>query len=187
MATTDLQLSEKGSLPKPGPLGRLLRLALAYLLLAGFTYELWDDRAMLTGGEFEPYGLIWNGLVIGLLVVSYVVNIGFSRDWKKWPAAVSAGALAALALADFALSGDWTGRYFGTGFFLWSLYVFTHLGVAFLIAAVIGTPGCEMRAFHDLFSKATGTEVKEHFCPAAFIQGIDNWESKQAWMKNRKA
>ena len=40
MTTTDLRLTDKGSLPKPGPLGRLLRLGLGYWVLMGFVYEI---------------------------------------------------------------------------------------------------------------------------------------------------
>lgn len=183
MSTTDLRLTDKGSLPKPGPLGRLLRLGLAYLVLRGFVFEIWDDRVMLTAGEFEPYDLIANALLVGLFLVSYVINIGFSQSFKKWPALVSAIGLGLLALYDYSNTGDWTRAAFGAGFFLWSMYIFTHLGVSFLIAAVIGTPGCEMRAFHDLFSKVFKVEVKEHLCPIGPIQPLDKWESKQAWMK----
>lgn len=183
MPTTDLKLTDKGSLPKPGPLGRLLRLALAYLVLRGMVYELWDDRVMLTEGEFEPYGLIWNGLLFGLFLVSYVINIGYSRAFKKWPALISAVGLGALALFDYTAGGDWTGVAFGTGFFIWSMYIFTHLGVCFLISAIIGTPGCEMRALHDLFSKVSKVEVKEHLCPVGPIQPLDKWEAKQFWWK----
>lgn len=184
MLTTDLKLTDIGSLPKPGPLGRLLRLALAYMVLKGFVYEIWDDRVMLTEGNFEPYGLIWNAMILGLLLVSYVINIGYSRSWKKWPALVSAVALGSLALYDYATTGDWTGAAFGTGFFVWTMYIYTHLGVCFLIAAIVGTPGCEMRAFHDLWSRLTGVSTKEHICPIGPLTPIDRWESKQAWMKN---
>lgn len=184
MPTTDLKLTDKGSLPKPGPLGRLLRLGLAYLVLIGFVYEIWDDRVMLTTGDFEPYGLIWNGILIGLFLVSYIINIGYSRSFKKWPALVTAVGLGLLALYDYSTTGDWTGVAFGTGFFIWSMYLFSHLGVCFLISAIIGTPGCEMRALHDLFSKVSKVGVKEHLCPVGPIQPLDNWESKQAWMKS---
>ena len=44
-----------------------------------------------------------------------------------------------------------------------------------------GTPGCEMRAFHDLFSRLTGIQTKEHYCPVGPLHPIDQWEIKQAW------
>ena len=45
----------------------------------------------LLGSDNHIKPVVWNGLVIGLILVSYVVNIGFSKAWKKWPAIVSAG------------------------------------------------------------------------------------------------
>ena len=183
MPTTDLKLDECGTLPRPGPLGRLYRLGMTVVVGWLAVYPIWDDRVLLTSGNFEPYGLIWSISFFGLFLVSYVINIGFSRDWKKWPMLVSAVFLAALALFDYVTTGDWTGQAFGTGFFIWSFYIFTHLGICFLISAIIGTPGCEMRALHDLFSKVTGVDTKEHYCPVGIMQPLDNWEAKQRWMK----
>jgi hypothetical protein len=57
MATTDLKLDEPGSLPKPGPVGRMFRLL---------------------------FGLLcWNGILPGLFLISCVINIGYSRSWGK--------------------------------------------------------------------------------------------------------
>ena len=64
----------------------------------------------------------------------------------------------------------------------WELYIFAHLGTAFLIASLIGTPGCEMRAFHDLFSRVTGIATKEHACPVGPLRPIDDWEIGRPWM-----
>lgn len=183
MPTTDLKLDECGTLPRPGPLGRLYRLGMGYVVLYHLAYQIWDDRVMLVTGEFEPYGLIWSGTLIGLFLISYVINIGFSRHWKKWPAILSAAFLGALALYDQTTTGDWTGQAFGTGFFVWTMYIYIHLGVCFVLSAIIGTPGCEMRALHDLFSRVTKIETKEHFCPVGIMQPLDNWESKQFWWK----
>jgi len=66
---------------------------------------------------------------------------------------------------------------------VWELYIFSHLGLAFLIAAVIGTPGCEMRAFHDSYSRLTGVATKEHVCPVGPLHPIDQWEAR---LRNRK-
>ncbi len=66
---------------------------------------------------------------------------------------------------------------------LWAIYLFTHLGVAFVISALIGTLGCEMRAFHDLFSRLTGIATKEHYCPIGPLHPIDLWEINQPWIR----
>lgn len=63
------------------------------------------------------------------------------------------------------------------------LYLFSHLGLAFLVAGLIGTPGCEMCALHDLYSKITGNPTKEHICPVGPLGPIDRWEAEQAWTR----
>ena len=59
----------------------------------------------------------------------------------------------------------------------WDIYLGSHLGIAFIVAGIIGTPGCEMRAFHNLFSRITGIPTKEHHCPIGPLRAIDHWEA----------
>ena len=175
MATTDLKLDEPGMLPRPGPVGSMARLSLGVLCL-WYVYGL----ILIASEVMSPAGnvraIIWNGILPGLFLVSYVVNIGFSRAWKKWPAIVSAIVFGVIAAAGYSISGSGETVVLARLVWSWELYVFAHLGLAFLLAAVIGTPGCEMRAFHDLYSKVTGVPTKEHFCPIGPLQPIDRWE-----------
>ena len=178
MATTDLKLDEPGSLPSPGPVGRLVRLALGILCL-WYVYGLIQVSGNLIAADGSIRLVIWNGIMIGLFLISYVVNIGFSRAWKKWPAVVSATALAIIAGVGYAMAGTIETKLLARGIWIWELYVFSHLGLAFIIAGVIGTPGCEMRAFHDLYSRLTGVPTKEHYCPIGPLHPIDQWEAHQ--------
>ena len=104
MATTDLKLDEPGTLPRPGPAGRAVRLVLGILCL-------WYVYGLITiaGDVMSPAGnvrtMIWNGILPGVFLVSYVVNIGYSRAWKKWPAIVSAIAFALVAVVGHLTSG----------------------------------------------------------------------------------
>jgi hypothetical protein len=176
MATTDLKLDAPGTLPKPGPIGRLVRLGFGYLCLH-YVYALWviRDTLISTDGSMQP--LLWNGVIIGLVLVSYIVNIGYSRSWEKWPAIISVMLFLAAAGVNYALYGSIEGYITATVLHIWSLYNFTHLGLAFVLSAIIGTPGCEMRAFHHLYSLVTGKQTKEHHCPIGPLQTIDNWEA----------
>jgi hypothetical protein len=178
MATTDLKLDVPGSLPRPGPVGRLVRLALGVLCL-WHVYGLIQVSGDLIGtnGSIQP--LIWNGVIIGLFLVSYIVNIGYSRAWKKWPAVVSAAALAIIAAVGYAMVGTIETNLLARSIWIWELYVFVHLGLAFVVAGAIGTPGCEMRAMHDLYSRLTGRPTKEHYCPVGPLHPIDQWEARQ--------
>ena len=181
MATTDLKLEKPGTLMRPGPLGRLLRLSFATLCLT----LVWN---LVTTTEFRDEAghvrsVIWNALVFSIFLISYVINIGFSQDWKKWPAIVASIILLSIAGGGFAMTGNPESELLAVAIWTLDLYVFSHLGLAFLLAAIIATPGCEMRAFHDLYSKLTGVPTSEHHCPVGPLQPIDQWEARQSWIK----
>ncbi len=176
MATTDLTLDDPGSLPRPGPFGRLARLGFG-AACAWYVIVLWLVRDHLMAGDsLRP--LVWNGIPVGLFLVSYIINIGYSRAWKKWPAFVSAAVFAIIAGYGYLTSGTLETGLMAGVVWVWELYLFLYLGAAFLIAAVIATPGCEMRAFHDLFSRMTGIATKEHYCPVGPLHPIDQWEAR---------
>lgn len=178
MATTDLKLDEPGSLSRPGPVGRLVRLFFGALCL-WYVYGLTQVSENLISSAGQIWPMIWNGALIGLFLISYVVNIGFSRAWKKWPAIVSAGVLGLIAGAGYVITGSVETTILARSIWVWELYVYSHLGLAFIVAGVIGTPGCEMRAFHDLYSRVTGIPTKEHYCPVGPLHPIDRWEANR--------
>jgi len=176
MATTDLNLDEPGSLPRPGPVGRLARLAFGGVCL-WYVYGL----VMVSGDLITTSGnirlIIWNGLPFGLFLISYVVNIGYSRSWKKWPAVISSVVFATMAGVSYLAVGTVETVYLARPIWIWELYLFLHLGSAFIVAGVIATPGCEMRAYHDVYSRLTGVPTKEHHCPVGPLHPIDQWEA----------
>jgi hypothetical protein len=176
VATTDLKLTSAGSLPKPGPIGRIVRLGFGVFCLL-YVLELWGLRGHPMTASGQIPSLLWNGAIFGVFLVSYVVNIGFSQSWKKWPAIFSILGLAGVAGISKILYGDYESVLTAYALFIWLFYIFTHLGLAFVLAAVLGTPGCEMRAFHHLWSVVTGKTTKEHVCPIGPLTPIDNWEA----------
>ena len=178
MATTDLKLEECGSLPRPGPIGRVVRLLFGFICL-WYVQGLIQIAGNLLGGDGHIRPVVWNGVLIGLFLVSYVVNIGYSRTWKKWPAFISAGAFVAVAGFGHFIDGVVETSQLARTIWCWEIYVFSHLGLAFVIAGLIGTPGCEMRAFHDLYSRITGVSTKEHYCPIGPLHPIDQWELRR--------
>jgi hypothetical protein len=144
MATTDLKLDEPGSLSKPGPVGRIVRMLFGLLCL-------WYVSELLTA--FERL-VASDGHIPALLAVA--------------------------ALASYLLSGTAETELFARAVWVWEVYLFAHLGLSFVLAAVIGTPGCEMRAFHDLYSRITGNPTKEHYCPVGPLHPIDQWEARRS-------
>ncbi len=177
MTTTDLKLEECGTLPKPGPVGRLVRLGFGSACI-WYVVGLWDVRADL----FTEYGirpLIWNGMLPGFFLISYVINIGYSRAWGKRPAIVSGVIILILVAYGYFILGAVGTYILARTIWAWELYLFSHLGSAFFIAALISTPGCEMRAFHNLFTRMTGIPTKEHQCPVGPLHPIDQWEASK--------
>lgn len=176
VATTDLKLDEPGSLPRPGPIGRVARLLLGIACLA-YVQGLIQVAANLLDSDGHIRTIIWNGMVPGLFLVSYIINIGYSRPWKKWPAIFSAGLFLVIGTAGFLSVGTPETNALALTIWSWEMYLASHLGIAFIISALIATPGCEMRAFHDLYSRRSGVPVKEHYCPVGPLNSIDQWES----------
>lgn len=82
-----------------------------------------------------------------------------------------------VAAYGYFISGELETLSLARAIWVWELYLLSHLGGAFLIAALIATPGCEMRAFHDLFTRLTGVCTKEHHCPVGPLHPIDQWEA----------
>jgi hypothetical protein len=179
MATTDLKLDEPGSLPRPGPIGRLLRLVFG-LICTWYVFQLLGVAGDLMGGDTHIRSIVWNGLFIGLFLISYIINIGYSRAWKKWPALISGVVFLALAGIGYVAQGTIETDLLARVVWAWEIYLFSHLGGAFVIASVIGTPGCEMRAFHDLYTRITGIPTKEHYCPVGPLHPIDQWGARRS-------
>lgn len=178
MATTDLKLDEPGSLPRPGIIGRIVRLALGVLCI-WYVMGLLGVSDSLVASDEKIRVVVWNGILPGLFLVSYIINIGFSRAWGKLPAIFSAAILLAAAGIGYLIHGYVENEFLARAIWIWEAYVFSHLGLAFLIAGTIGTPGCEMRAFHDLYSRVSGVPTKEHYCPIGPLHPIDRWEARR--------
>lgn len=173
-----LELVDKGTLTRPGLIGRLVRLALGVLCLYGFL------ELVIVAPHFiqRPIELLPN-LVLMIFVVlcvfNYVVNIGFGKNWKSYPLYLSLILFCFVALVSFMLTGSPDSSLLGFLIIVWMGYFYLHLGISFILAAILATPGCEMRAIPELFGIVTKTEMKEHHCPSSIISGIDRWESNR--------
>ena len=174
-----LELVAPGSLSRPGPIGRLLRSLLGVLCL----YALWGLIHVAPDFVENPIGLLPNlGLMLlfALCVFNYVINIGFSRDWHRYPLILSLIFLLAVATVGYLFTGDAGTEVLGFTVLLWLGYFYTHLGISLLLATALATPGCEMRAIPELIGKITHRESKQHLCPVSILSGIDQWEKRRS-------
>lgn len=170
-----LELVDQGSLTRPGPIGRSLRLLLGLICLYGLS-EIID-----VAPDFieRPIDLLPNMALLILFAVcifNYVVNIGFSKDWHIRPLTFTLLLFALIAGVGYLITGDPQSTALGLAISIWLGYFYGHLGISFLLAAALATPGCEMRAIPELMGRIGRREVKEHYCPSSIISGIDQWE-----------
>ena len=166
---------EKGSLAKPLIIGRLVRLLLGVALLY-LSYPLILNFAWLI--EYGiPLSSVFNIISMGFLflVLPYVVNIGWSLNSKRIPQIVVVAVSLILGVFDFVTGGSFYGNTLKIFTLIWFVYTAIHLGVSMVLAAVLVTPGCEMRAIPQLWGIITGKKAKEHYCPG-FLNSLDRWE-----------
>lgn len=172
-----LDLVEPGSLEKPGPIGRTFRFMLGLLCF----YGLYEIVRVAPYFVTDPIGLL-SGMSLMILVAvcifNYVINIGFSRNWNSFPVLVILAILGIAATISYLVLGTANSPLVGIPIMIWLSYFFAHLGLSFVLAAILGTPGCEMRAIPQLLGKITHRESMEHYCPSSIISGIDRWETQ---------
>jgi hypothetical protein len=167
---------ECGSLPKPGFIGRLVRLGFGVWLLSGLYILIPDGWQGLVDTTPPTHWTMWAFIGLAFLVTPYVINIGFTRNWKRLPQIAIALTGVLLVAIDLALYGSWWAPPLGAFVWAWLAYFAAHLGFSFVLSALIATPGCEMRSIPHLWTLMTGRETKEHYCPG-IIDMVDRWEA----------
>ena len=179
--SVETRFEKTGTLKPPGIIGRIVRLLLGILVLYLFIDLVeWEWLQPKNSSEFirwQAPGLDW--AVIFLLffyLFPLVVNIGFGVNWKRKPQLILIIAVVGLGLFTLFQYGSIWSPALGWLLLIWLTYVAGHLGISFLLAAMLATPGCEMRSIPHLWTILSGRETQEHFCPG-FLDKLDKWEA----------
>jgi hypothetical protein len=172
-----LQLVEEGSLTRPGPVGRIVRLALGMLCLYAI-YELLLYHEAIINTPISVIPNISLLVFVAILIINHVVNIGFGKSWGRIPSYLSIAAMLIFAGVSWLTFGTLDHALLGAVLWGWLFYFYAHLGLSFVLSAIIATPGCEMRSIPELLGRLSARAVQEHHCPASFITKIDDWEKK---------
>ncbi len=176
---TETSFEPPGSLEPPGWIGRGVRLLVGIWLLFAL-YSLVRFGWQIFVATRPPSDWTWWAFIaLAFWITPPVVNIGFTRDWGRGPQAVIAALAAAAIVVDLSFYGTWWAPPLGALVWLWLVYFSAHLGVSFVLAAGLATPGCEMRAIPHLWTRLTGQPTAEHHCPS-FLGRIDRWELERA-------
>lgn len=167
---------EPGSIEPPRIIGRIVRLLLGIICL-DLVWQIIDDiPGMIERGWPVNFVSICT-IALGFYLIKPVVNLGFSIKWA-WLVQLSILTITLLTLGlvwQDKDSQNW--EYITAWLMLWMTYVYGHLGLSFVLSAIIKTPGCEMRSIPHLWGILSGNKSLEHHCPG-FIKSIDRWESK---------
>lgn len=169
----ETRFDEPGTLPKPGLIGRLLRLLLGAACLWGVYSGVVDGPSTVVPNLPHPLNLI--PFVLALWLAPAVLDIGWGVDWKRCTQLTVVVIAAVLSVVGRISLGSWWTPLLGWFVLGFTIYVLAHLGISFVLAAVLGTPGCEMRALPHLWTLATGQQTQEHYCPG-FLDAVDRWE-----------
>jgi hypothetical protein len=104
-----------------------------------------------------------------------VIDLGLSVRWGQKAQLVTLGFAGIAIAADLIFFGRFWAPPLGFLFAAWFLLIALPLGLALVLAAILGTPGCEMRSYSALLARLQGHSASEHYCPGG-IDFVDRWE-----------
>jgi hypothetical protein len=129
-----------GSLPKPGPIGRMVRIVSGCALLYFFIVTL-TNFGNYIGLTVPKHPLIWLGVALSFYFLAYVVNVGFTITWGRWLQLITVLVAMASVVLDLSVYGSFWGPPLGLLVFVLLAYVTGHLGLSFILAGLLATPG----------------------------------------------
>jgi len=85
-------------------------------------------------------------------ILRTVLNLGFTLKNNYWVQVFVFITTLAIFIVECASDGPMFGRVFTAFLVFWKNYVFGHLGISFVLSAIIKTSGCEMRAIPHMWA-----------------------------------
>ena len=136
----ETQFEEPGSLERPGPIGRIVRIV-AGILCVYFLFLVVKGQAGMMGADVPTDARVWIGAVLCLYGLPHIFNIGYGRNWGGWPRWVTLLlALGAVAFSTFQHDSLW-GPEPGLIVFVLLGFVLINLGPSFVLSGILATPG----------------------------------------------
>lgn len=178
---TEKNFQAHGALRPPGPIGRLVKLVFAgsYLYYVWQLVSLWSflvDADILFFNASICLPILFT-LYLALYLAPYVINIGWRINTKRISQFVIFLVSIGLIALSYFISQNLNSYALNLFTIIWVVYIFTHLGISFLVAVITSTPGCEMRALPHLWSVFNRYKTYERVCHGP-LHKINPWEQK---------
>jgi hypothetical protein len=84
---------------------------------------------------------MWLGVALSFYFLAYVVNVGFTITWGRWLQLITVLVAMASVVLDLSVYGSFWGPPLGLLVFVLLAYVTGHLGLSFILAGLLATPG----------------------------------------------
>ncbi len=136
------EMETPGSQPFPGPLGRIVRFGAGALILYMYLPEaLFHHEGLIRiGWHVEMLGWLF-AIVVGLHLLPVIIDRGFGLSWGRRPQLLFA-ALAIVGLGyDRIVYGTFWAPPVAWLTFVTITFVIVHLGISFVVAGLLATPG----------------------------------------------
>lgn len=133
------QFLTKGTLIKPGVIGKTVRILIG-LALAAWVIRVLITYEVMTSMVF-PISGIWIGIAFMLYYLNDLFNIGLNRRWQRWPQIVFLVIVALGIVISFLQTGSFWGPTVGWPIFIMTVGVGGFIAVSFLLATFFATPG----------------------------------------------
>lgn len=168
----------KRQLPKPGILGRVGRLLVGLFALS-FVAEVLPESLFFVNiaPSISSFNYLF-GAAIAFWLLPDVVNIGFNIRWGRRSQQLFLWLAAMAIVADLIFFGALWAPPLGWLVLIMSVFTLVYLGGSHVLAALIGTPGCEMRAIPHLLAKLRGESVEAVVCPGHW-DWVDSMEAER--------
>ncbi len=165
-----------GTLPKPGLLGRGIRLVLGIIILLS-AFSVARSLGLIENARGIPESAsLWVLVVVLFFSMSDMINLGLKVRWGQKAQLVTLGAALVCIAVDYIFYARLWAPPLGILFYLWFLLTAVPLGIALILAAILGTPGCEMRVYATIIAQLQGHSASEHYCHGG-RDFIDRWEA----------
>ncbi len=160
---------------RTGPIGRLVRLLMAAGLFLALAYPLASlPRLFDPALASEP--MLWILTGISLLAIPYVLDVGLAWGHGQRIQLLAVGIGLALLVSNLVLYDSLWGPVLAIFVLALQTWVLGALALGYLLAAILGTPGCELRSYQHLASLVSDKAAEPTFC-AAGLDSLDAWEA----------